>query len=95
LKYNDSVIAASFWKDLYLNQVKGVPNFWDEIVGFFQVMISRIKDYQNVLGYEILNEPQASRNGDYIEMGKMNTRIGQAINDMDPGAKVFFVVTTA
>jgi cellulase (glycosyl hydrolase family 5) len=89
-KYNDSVIAAKFWKDLYLNQVAGVPDIWDEMIGFFEVMINRVKDYPNVLGWEILNEPQAGRDEDYTEMGKMNTQIGQFINSADSNAKVFF-----
>ena len=69
--------AVKFWQDLVRNSLKNFPDVWSDIAKYFDAIIDFCEPYENVIGYEILNEPQTTGLTDYGEMGTMNTFLAQ------------------
>lgn len=68
-----------WWRDLYSDNLRQFPNAHQDMANYFDDMIDQVDGYENLLGYEILNEPQTTRPEDYTNMGNMNTFIAQRI----------------
>ena len=71
--------AVKWWQDFYTNQLRGFPEVQGDFEDYLVSLVDICDNYDNVLGYEILNEPQTTRLEDYVEMGKFNTRMAKAI----------------
>ena len=69
----------AWWRDLYANTLRQFPNAHQDMANYFDDIIDQVDGYDNLLGYEILNEPQTTRPEDYANMGIMNSFVGQRI----------------
>src|SRR6185503_6558597 len=57
-----------FWDDFWLNTVNyNGTNLWQDMANFEKVVINRVDDSPNVVGYGILNEPHFWQSSHYTE----------------------------
>jgi hypothetical protein len=71
--------AVHFWRDLWGNDLRSGIDAWDATADYLKAIVDRIDHYPNVIGYEILNEPQTTRVEDYANMGEFNTYISKEL----------------
>ncbi|HEY7734724.1 MAG TPA: cellulase family glycosylhydrolase, partial [Nitrososphaera sp.] len=71
--------AVHFWRDLWTNDLRSGIDAWDATADYLKAIVDRIDHYPNVIGYEILNEPQTTRVEDYTNMGEFNTYIAKEL----------------
>lgn len=71
--------TVKWWQDFYANNLRQFPNCHADLANYFDDIIDNVDSYENVLGYEILNEPQTTQLVDYVNMGVMNDFIAQRI----------------
>ena len=71
--------AVAWWRDLYANNLRQFRNVYEDLAKYFEDIIGSVDRYDNVIGYEILNEPQTSQPTDYDSMGKLNDFIAARI----------------
>ena len=78
--------VRAFWNDYYLNKVRDSENsckqtldVWHLQAEFMKAMISKVDDYPNVLGYELINEPHLWEDAQYEYLGDMSTAIAKEL----------------
>ena len=87
--YDGSPNSRVLWADFWSNTLKNGLNPWLDMKIYWAEIIDAIDSFDNLLGYEILNEPRTTAIGDYAKLGAFNSAIGAFIND-NSTKKVFF-----
>jgi aryl-phospho-beta-D-glucosidase BglC (GH1 family) len=87
--YEHDPEVVAFWNDYYLNQVRGVDDVWSEQADFMKSIIAKVDQYDNVIGYEILNEPHFFKSEHYAQMGILQTEIGSKLREVTDKAIIF------
>jgi len=82
--------SKKFWDDFYNNTIyfKGL-NVWDLQVDFMSKIINRVDSYDNVVGYEILNEPHVYDLSQFEKLGKYHTYIAVKLRNLTQKAILF------
>ncbi|MGI0025499.1 MAG: cellulase family glycosylhydrolase, partial [Nitrososphaera sp.] len=88
---NDYILTAGPFWDAFLsnNIVINGNNVWDVQADFFKTIINRVNHYDNVAGYEILNEPHFFDPTHYDKVGDYNTYMAGEIREVT-SKKIFF-----
>ena len=90
---NDTYLstAAPFWTAFLRNDitVEGKKQIWDLQLEFFESVIARVDGFDNVVGYEILNEPHIFSASQYDDLGKYHTYMAKGIREVSD-KKIFF-----
>jgi Cellulase (glycosyl hydrolase family 5) len=81
------------WWDRKLETDKGKDS-WDAQLEFLEVVIKRVKDKKSTVGFEILNEPQVFRQGDFKKVGNYHDYIVKKIS-MITDKILFFCFTSS
>lgn len=102
LPYEDDPEVRQFWEDYYNNDMRDRGNncnyglnVWDLHADFMIAMADRINNYDNVIGYEILNEPHIWKRDHYTQLGDLHTYIGAKLKPEAPGKAIIFTRETA
>jgi hypothetical protein len=82
--------AAPFWTAYLRNEIMidGQP-IWDVQLEFLEMVIGRVDNYDNVIGYEILNEPHLFNASQYDDLGRYHTYMAKGIREISD-KKIFF-----
>jgi arabinogalactan endo-1,4-beta-galactosidase len=82
--------AAPFWAAYLRNEISvdGRP-IWDVQLEFWEMVIDRVDGYDNVIGYEILNEPHLFNASQYDDLGRYHTHMAKGIREISD-KKIFF-----
>lgn len=96
-EYESDPEVKLFWLDYYSNNVKdpsnsckyGTLDAWTKQADFMLAMIDRVDKYQNVIGYEILNEPHFWQDSNYNDLGQLHTFVGMKIRQASDKSIIF------
>jgi len=88
---NDYILTAGPFWDAFLsnNIVINGNTVWDVQADFFKTIINRVDHYDNVAGYEILNEPHFFDPSHYDKVGDYNTYMANEFREVT-SKKIFF-----
>jgi hypothetical protein len=86
--------VRAFWDDFYNNRVRNVPDAWSLQADYMKAVIERVDKYDNVLGYEILNEPHLWKKEHYTDLGEYHTAITKNLRQATDKTIIFTRETT-
>lgn len=86
--------VRAFWDDFYNNKVRNVPDAWSLQANYMKVVIEKVDKYDNVLGYEILNEPHLWKKEHYTDLGEYHTAIAKKLRQVTDKTIIFTRETT-
>lgn len=82
--------AAPFWAAFLRNEIIiDGKSVWDLQMEFLAVVISEVDQFDNVVGYEILNEPHLFDASQYEDLGNYHTYIAREIRELTD-KRIFF-----
>lgn len=82
--------SKNFWDDLYDNAINyNGSTAWDLQADFMSKVINRVDKYDNVIGYELLNEPHIYDNSQFEKLGKYHTYIAEKLRKITEKAILF------
>jgi hypothetical protein len=79
------------WWDRKLTTIDGKDG-WDAQLDYLEKVVERVKDKKSTLGFEILNEPQVYRQGDFHKVGNYHNYILEKLTKLTD--KTFFICCT-
>jgi hypothetical protein len=84
----------NFWNNWWERKLKTVDgkDGWDKQSEYLEQVIRRVKDKKSTLGFEILNEPQVFRQGDFKIVGNYHKNILETLGTITD--KIFFLCCT-
>lgn len=87
--------AAPFWSAFLKNEiiVDGRP-VWDLQLDYLEEVIQRVDRFDNVVGYEIMNEPHLFNASQYEDLGRYHTYMAREIRQVTD-KRIFFDRETA
>ena len=87
--------AAPFWSAFLKNEiiVDGRP-VWDVQLDYLEEVIQRVDRFDNVVGYEIMNEPHLFNASQYEDLGRYHTYMAKEIRQVTD-KRIFFDRETA
>ncbi len=86
--------VRAFWDDFYNNKVRNVPDAWSLQANYMKAVIEKVDKYDNVLGYEILNEPHLWKKEHYADLGEYHTAIAKKLRQVTDKTIIFTRETT-
>jgi hypothetical protein len=86
--------VRAFWDDFYNNKVRNVPDAWSLQASYMKAVINKVDKYENVLGYEILNEPHLWKQQHYTDLGEYHTAITKKLRQVTEKTIIFTRETT-
>jgi len=86
--------VRAFWDDFFNNKVRNVPDAWSLQANYMKAVIERVDKYDNVLGYEILNEPHLWKKEHYTDLGEYHTAIVKKLRQVTDKTIIFTRETT-
>lgn len=82
--------AAPFWNAFLKNEISvDGKKIWDVQLEFLDKVIGRVDKFDNVIGYEILNEPHIFNASQYDDLGLYHTYMAKGIREISD-KKIFF-----
>lgn len=82
--------AAPFWAAFLRNEISvDGEKVWDLQLKFFEKVIAKVDKYDNVVGYEILNEPHLFNASQYEELGNYHTYMAKGIREVSDKRIIF------
>jgi hypothetical protein len=82
--------AAPFWAAYLRNEITiDGERIWDVQLEFFKQVIGKVDKYENVIGYEILNEPHIFDASQYDDLGKYHTYMAKGIREVSDKKIIF------
>jgi hypothetical protein len=82
--------AAPFWAAFLRNEITvDGRKVWDLQLEFLEKVIARVDKYENVVGYEILNEPHLFNASQYDELGNYHTYMAKGIREVSDKRIIF------
>ncbi len=82
--------AGPFWNDFLSNNIPiGDKKVWDVQFTFLTAVINKVKGYDSVAGFEILNEPHLFDKAQYDMLGNYHTFMAKKIRSITD-KKIFF-----
>jgi len=80
LNYGADPEVKWFWNDLYLNDIRGVPNIWMQVSDVIEQVIHASRSFRSVIyAFEIFNEPHLWKDEQYELLGLMQTAIAKEL----------------
>jgi arabinogalactan endo-1,4-beta-galactosidase len=87
--------AAPFWSAFLKNEISvGGETIWDVQLDFLKVIINKVDKYDNVIGYEILNEPHLFDSSQYDDLGAYHTYMAKGMREVTDKKIIFDRETT-
>ena len=87
--------AGPFWEKFLSNNIKiNGKNVWTVQFEFITKVINKVKGYNSVAGFEILNEPHLFAKSQYDKLGNYHTFMAKKIRSITD-KKIFFARETA
>jgi aryl-phospho-beta-D-glucosidase BglC (GH1 family) len=86
--------VRAFWDDFFNNKVRQVPDAWSLQANYMKAVIERVDKHDNVMGYEILNEPHLWKKEHYIDLGEYHTAITKKLRQVTDKTIIFTRETT-
>jgi hypothetical protein len=72
----------------------GGETIWDVQLDFLKVIINKVDKYDNVIGYEILNEPHLFDSSQYDDLGAYHTYMAKGMREVTDKKIIFDRETT-
>jgi arabinogalactan endo-1,4-beta-galactosidase len=87
--------AAPFWAAYLRNEIAiDGKSVWEVQLDFLKLVIGKVDGYDNVIGYEILNEPHIFNASQYDDLGAFHTYMAKGIREVSDKKIIFDRETT-